>query len=422
MAITATTVWEMRPTNGTADAGGGFDPATPSAGTDFSQQDAVEHAYTDLVIDAVTSTDITSAARPFTSVDIGNIICTVSGTGFTTGRFCIRSIQAGNKARLDRSAGTLGSTGGNSNLGGAVNGVNTGTVTLAASVVGGNYVWIKKETWNEAVTTSFAAAAGNPVIWEGYKTTRGDVMMSFVGADRPVNDRGGAAGDAFLVSGNHNIFRGIIAKSAGDAGFSITASGSGIRFDFCRMTANTGEGIEANSNTVPCLFNCEIDLNGVGVSNPAAIYGTGNYVHDNGGNGMTITNVVNCALYNNIVESNSGHGIQMGASHGIIANNTIYGNTGASSDGLIFTTVGPSYCLVNNIFASNGRDGLRATDGDSIKNDYNCFFGNGGAARTNVPAGDHDVTTDPQFVDAANGDFSIGTNLRAAGFPGLFPG
>jgi len=70
-----------------------------------------QNLYTDLAIDAVTDTSITSTLYPFTSVDIGSIINITSGTGFT-----VQSIQIidviGNVATADRPVGTVGSTGG----------------------------------------------------------------------------------------------------------------------------------------------------------------------------------------------------------------------------------------------------------------------------------------------------------------------
>ncbi len=42
------------------------------------------------------------------------------------------------------------------------------------------------------------------------------------------------------------------------------------------------------------------------------------------------------------------------------------------------------------------------------------------AARSNWPVGAHDTALDPGFVSAATGNFAIGTNLKAQGYPGAF--
>ena len=137
MALSASTVWEVR-AGGTATGGGGF--VSGGGGTDYSQQDAVHSTRTDIVIDAATNTDITSASDNFASDDVGNIINITSGTGFTTGRYEIVSVSSG-VATLDRAVGTVGSTGGNGVLGGAM------TITDAnlSDVVAGNKVWIKAD-------------------------------------------------------------------------------------------------------------------------------------------------------------------------------------------------------------------------------------------------------------------------------------
>src|SRR3990167_4512430 len=110
MAFTAACVWECRVAGDDAN-GGAFDPVTGVPGTDYSQQDAAQHSYTDIVIDAVTNTYCTSAARAFSSVDVGNFIKITSGTGFTVQTVLVKSVTAG-VARMDKSLGTLGSTGG----------------------------------------------------------------------------------------------------------------------------------------------------------------------------------------------------------------------------------------------------------------------------------------------------------------------
>lgn len=70
------------------------------------------YKYTDLVIDGVTNTKVTSAARPFTAADVNNYINVANGvSGFTAGRYQIASVLAG-AATLSAAVGTIGSTGG----------------------------------------------------------------------------------------------------------------------------------------------------------------------------------------------------------------------------------------------------------------------------------------------------------------------
>src|SRR5579859_4628846 len=108
MSFAATTEWDVRTTGSDAN-GGGFD--TSSSGTDYSQQNAAQVAYTDMVIDGTTNTKFTSALNPVTAAHVGNIINVTSGTGFTVQRVQIVS-QAAGVATCDKSLGTLSSTGG----------------------------------------------------------------------------------------------------------------------------------------------------------------------------------------------------------------------------------------------------------------------------------------------------------------------
>jgi len=72
----------------------------------------IGRAVTDLAIDAVTNTDVTSASYTFTSDDIGKVFAITAGAGFTTGIYSVSSIPSAGKARLNAAAGVVGSTGG----------------------------------------------------------------------------------------------------------------------------------------------------------------------------------------------------------------------------------------------------------------------------------------------------------------------
>lgn len=415
MALPATLVWEIRPTNGTTNAGGGFDPSVASPGTDYSKQDAVQVAYTDLVIDGAVSTNVTSVATAFTSAHVGNNLTITGGTGFTTGHYNIRSVT-GVTATLDRSAGTVASTGGTGNLGGAISGYNVGTTKLQASLVSGNKVYVKNEAWNEAVTLSVAGAAGSPIIHEGYNTVRDDAPT---GANRPTNDRASAAGDGITISAVSNELRHMRVTRAGDAGISL----SGVvnaKLVNVRSYNNTGEAFEAGSVQTSTIINSEFDTSSIG--GQQGLLGTGNYLHDNTGAGWSLGAVASSIIFC-IFDTNGTNGVTSTAPASFLfLNNTIYNTTGASGDALIMTTPTHLTIIRNNIFANSGRYGVNATDSDSVNADNNCFYTNATANRNNFPVGANDKTdVDPGFTNAAAGDFSIGTNLKAFGSPGAFP-
>ncbi len=175
MSLSSQITWEVR-ADGNDLNGGGF--RTGASGTDYSLQTTAPFPYNDLAIDPVTATNVSSAAIPFTSTHVGNILNITGGTGFTTGRYEVISV-ANNIATLDRAAGTIGSTGGAGRLGGSL-----ATPGMAAGVkVAGNDVFIKAGTYT--ITSSAPNVSGGIVnevtggidssncsAWIGYDTTR----------------------------------------------------------------------------------------------------------------------------------------------------------------------------------------------------------------------------------------------------------
>lgn len=114
-AISSSMIFEVS-TNGSDSNPGCFKEG--ATGTDFTIN-AGKYNFADLVIDGATNTKVTSASHNFVAADVGNCMRITAGAGFTTGIFEIVSV-ASNAATLDRSAGTLGSTGGTYFVGGAL--------------------------------------------------------------------------------------------------------------------------------------------------------------------------------------------------------------------------------------------------------------------------------------------------------------
>lgn len=417
MALSALIQWEVRPTNGTTNAGGGFKAG--ATGTDFSQQNAVQIAYTDLVIGA-TTTELTSVLSPFGATHVGNVIAIIGGTGFTIGLYEVISV-AGITATMDRSVGTGASTGGIGNLGGARSGFSVGTTTLQASLVAGQKVWVKKETWNEAVSFTVAGATGNPIIIEGYNAARGDAPT---GSNIPTNDRATAGTIAISVGASNYIFKYLRARRAGTYGFS--GAGQVLLFLGCRSDTNASAGWLSSSAWT--LVACEGDNNtGSGYfANGAQDRLLGCYFHDNGTSGiLSIGNY--SSIVRTICETNGSHGISITGTLSITISNCICAyNTGGTTDGI---NIGTTQCvLMNNLLIGNGRYGINSTDGDSIWSNFNVFYNNATAARLNIPVGPNDITlTGDPFTNGAAGDFSLnntagaGADCKATGSPGVFP-
>lgn len=429
MAFTAAVEWDVRTTGDDAN-GGGF--AVGSGGTDFSQQDAAEHEYDDLVIDASTATDITSVARPFTSIDVGNIINVTGGTGFTVQRVQILSVAAG-VATCDKNVGTTSSTGGTGNLGGSM----LSPAVPCGLTVGGNTVWIKSGTYAIIVNTNNVAGgklspvgtvtgATGPTCIIGYETTHGDMgtppLLQASGIDtfNIVNLGAGEWAVNLSVDG---------ASAASCRG--INCSNTGLIYK-CKAVNCTLQGLNG-----PCVY-CEATACDTPEGLAAIIIAGGGYgcvAHGNAGAGIMATTGV--------------------ASHCISIN-----NTGASGDG--FVSVAGAYAEFHECIAyGNSRDGFRLYAADETCRLINCVAaGNTGyqfganaamgvylmlncAAKADG-SGAFDpnltnpalfpkqincitLTADP-FVNAAGGNFALndtpggGLSCRAAGLLGVFPG
>ena len=169
MAFALTTNWDIR-TTGSDSNGGGWD--TASSGTDYSQQNSAQVAFTDLVIGA-TNTEITSALNPFTSAYVGNIINVTGGIGFTVQRVQVVSVLAG-VATCDKAVGTASSTGGTGNLGGSLANFATAVNIMPNSSANtGNTVWIQSGTYTYTSTQTLTPGGGSAQIF-GYQNTHGD--------------------------------------------------------------------------------------------------------------------------------------------------------------------------------------------------------------------------------------------------------
>ena len=177
MAQPSTSTWEIRTDTGSDLNGGGFDPAVPSPGTDYTYPTSSPIAYTDLVVQAA-STNVSSAARPFALADVGNTLNLTSGTGFTAGRYSVRSVASG-IATLDRAVGTAGSAAGIGTLGGALATLTAALSQALTIPTLGNTFWVRSNaTFHDlggGITLNLGSVnSGGAGFLLGYGTVRGD--------------------------------------------------------------------------------------------------------------------------------------------------------------------------------------------------------------------------------------------------------
>ena len=426
-ALPATTVFEVHPANGNDTFGACYDTATVV--TDYSNQDTAQLTLTDCATSGIGITTVTSVTGGFTAAMVGNCIRIDSGTNVTAGFYMITSRTDTNTIAVDRAPdnGGGGISAGACKVGGAAKTFESATTNdLSDALVTGAKVWVKNEAWNEAVTLTTGGSVANPVIIEGYNSTRGDAPT---GATRPTNDRASGAGDAFNIATSTVILRYLIGKSAGGDGFDNNSTGDGV-FWKCRGTANGGVGFRnsQNSRSNATFFDVEGDTNtSVGFSEGG---GSGEakaafvYAHDNTSNGMNLA--IAASIVGAISEANASHGFFANANQAhTLINCVLDGNTGAATDGVnVGTGTELSITILNNIISNNGDDGMQGGTIAAMPTiNYNNVYGNG-TAYEGFTAGANDLTTDPSFTNRAGQDFTLasGSGALGAGFPQTIPG
>lgn len=220
----------------------------------------------------------------------------------------------------------------------------------------------------------------------------------------------------------------------------------------CANSSNNGSlGIINGNNTCvvsECLFNlnlktiyaatlnqgimsgCEIfggntTVSGSGSGVSAAPYGTiihGCNIHHCGGSGIVFNTGAN--LRDNVVWANGGDGIlvDLCASNvtGSIIGNTIDGNGGNGI--FVDDTNAFNLTIRNNNITSNGGYGIKNADSSSdvrkMAWGWNNVWGNTSGSYQNVTADPTDLSVDPDYADAANGDFTPAeATLEGAAYP-----
>ena len=432
--LPGTLQWEVRST-GNDSSGGSFDPSVASPGTDYSQQDSSQIAYTDLVI-SVTTTQFTSALNPVTSLLVGNTIQIISGTGCTAGFYNIRSETASspNFATVDRTMGTAASVC-VANLGG-------GLLTIAkaaAGLVAFNTIWLKNATYT---LTSVVSTQAVSMTLEGYNSTHGDngTKPLITTSTNSTALIGANAGPQFYI----NLSLSNTAATPAN-GISYTASGGQIFIINCLFNfpvgSGTGNGAGAgfynnNGANDKVFIGNEFKGTGYGVldhqGNGGRSYFLGNYFHntsdcwfdanDNGsGQIMLQSNVFSGCNYG--FHSTNTHNFPFYAFNNVFYNSVHDGINIAPNGNTNETPI----VINNNIFYANGGWGINVTTSGSVYSSIaysNAYGNNTSGNQTGFINGIGDVTgiSNP-FVSAGTGNFTllVTSTLKALGFPGITP-
>ncbi len=444
MAISAATNWYIRAAGDELN-GGGYDSTISGAGTNYCDQDAAQLSLTDVV--TVGTTTVTSVTGGFTSAMIGNCI-RIAGDAY----YFITARASTNSITVDRATGT--GTGQNARVGGAhaslVSYSNGGsglpTPLIATPLAAGHIINIRGSGSSDPSSVDYDFSAGYWTFPAGDGTVNGAIQL--VGYNgRPLI---GHCGLLFYDAGTASTYwRLDTLKFKQTVSTYSTYGAAGIKYGVtvvnCIFDCN---GVDGVGVTAAVVVNCEFRNSGSAATgtdgHPAIQIGQayflglshlifGNYIHgwrSNGIDDIALTTGLLGSIGFNIISGCGLNGIRLlGTSYsGSIYNNTIDGN--GSAGVVLANALAMCSSIYNNIFSNNGGYGLDftvnlagddriAANGFSGHNDY---YNNSSGARNNRSASPGDLALDPQYTNAAGGDFSIGTNLKAKGFPSAFPG
>lgn len=427
MAIAAAMVFEVR-TTGADTNGGGFKAG--ASGTDYSQQDAAQFSGTDLVIDAVTNTKVTSAGHNFVATDVGNIIQISAGTSWTTGFYEILSV-ASNAATLDRSPGATGLTGGTWAEGGAL----ASPGKAGAAHVGSNAIWVKAGTYtmtttssnvaNGRVTLTAGTQTNNPTILRGYTTSRGDEST------KPIL-RAGITGLTMVTTGTYGIvenfeFDGVRGTYANSAAASISR-GCVLRNCYIHACIDGGGTRAVNASTGVLedvyIYDCTSTSTGGIVQNGTFLYHVVINACSVSGNNTCVFETSAGICERCIASNNTGNGFQLAQ--------TTAGGTNIAIDCVAYTNTRSGFFAShaemgwaeNCISTGNTRYGFESASASNQHLLRNCATYNntlGATTNFNDTRGMITLSGTP-FTNAGSLDFSLnatpgaGAALRGTGY------
>lgn len=423
MALSASTVWEVR-TTGSDSNGGGF--VTGASGTDFSQQTAAQFALTNVTTAAANAICLSASAA---ATMVGNICQIISGTNFTTGFYQIISVVAGVSFTVDRNCTTAAGALGVINIGGCLATISK----VAVPAVAGNIVYVKATgTYSVGTGLSFTngGATANFIRLLGYTTTRGDVGPVTVQASAGITILTVAAYTEvqnFVLDGN----------SQNTNGLRLNGNFSQALNVWCKNLGNSwGINAAANNNQViGCTVSgCDItEAYQVDGSSPLFVdcVATGNTNCIGFNLDGSLHTLIRCVAANST--GASSHGFVLGATFGTnswLVNCLSYAMGGSGINISATANSADGLFILNSIFYGNSGFGITSGSLYNWNNaNFNAFGANTSGARNNFAAGPNDITltADPTVAGASN-NFALNTTagggalLRATGVPGALLG
>lgn len=450
--------WWCR-TDGDDTNGGGFDSGIASAGTNYCDQAVAQLSLTDLATSGAGVTTITSATGGFTSAMIGNAIRIASGTNFTAGYYWITGYTDTNTITVSVSpTPSAAGSAGNGKIGGAFLGIKNlmsnasgglSNPTITSPLAAGHRINLGGTGGDDPGTGGGVAPTGMDYDYRGTGPSYGGYYSPAWGSS--------TAGRIKLVGYKQGggLGRPCIAMSGGLFNNTIWWHFENLKFIFTHIGGNSTFGIGGSS--IPnyhTFVNIIVDMNGrdfYGIRASQAYYcevkntggttaGTGAAILSQGygstiygcvvkdvcGNGFAEASNTTSAFINCIADSckASGFNLQSAQYSCCIINCTAYNCT---NDGIRLNTNPITMTMVINCtLHSNGGYAINCQNGTQVVNDKrrsiwltnNAY--NSSTLYNAVTAPSDHLNVDSQFTDAANGNFAVGSNLKANGKPSVF--
>lgn len=453
MAIPSNTVWEVRPTAGSDNNGGGWVPG--SSGTDWSQQNSPQYSLTGLASSGSGNTVLYASA----SADmVGNIAQCTGGTNFTTGFFEITNVSVGVSITFGTNnqgnpicsgAGSSGTI----NIGGALATIAILSRSLYGftQAVNDNVLYVKA-SGSMTLTSPIQDYDVNFFTVIGYTSTRGDngqaTITTATNSEEIFQYNNGGFTSVF-----YNI---IFSNTAGTPAACFDFSGNSVEnmfFQNCTWTGFT-YAIYANGQSLSHgrFISCEVTgctAGGLDFQLAIDLAFDDCFIHANTGPGVSVNpngnGTPSSVTFNRtIVYDNSTYGVISGPGASgdggggcalIFWNSAVVGNGSDGINNVGNASVGQILYLFNTIVSDNSGYGVNCSSAGSDNGAgpvqagmNNAYYNNTSGALNNFPSLPGDVTlTASPFTDPSTGDFTLnstsggGPLCEAAGFPSALP-
>ena len=294
--------------------------------------------------------------------------------------------------------------------------------TAFANALGG---WSIQTETDQTITSTLTVSASG---------ASGDGILTILGDSESSRRKitGSNNGDIVSQTGGQVAFRNLIfgcsnATKTIAVGFSQAGNGPTWAYNcvFCDPSNTVKWAYNSISGNGLYAYDCDMsgatDIGARLASNFSVLFMVGCTIRNNGSHGISIGQLGILTAVHCLIAGNTGDGIYDGNGQYItvrLIDSTVANNSGDGVD-VGSQTVQSDFVILGNNIANNTGTGLKGSSLSPayvIANDYNNLYGNG-TARSNFTAGANDTAVDPQFVNAGSGNFAIGTNLQASGWP-----